>query len=376
MPAALPLRPWPLRLLDALLYSSSWLALAAAAQTWVTLRHFGPLADPAQRLVLMVLAATLLVYNLDAALPFKHGQPAGTSARKGWQQRHRLLLAGLKAGLWFNPFIYLFGRALEMTHEFQADADATGPLPDQPAAGPAYAALLARYAAAQLGALPASATLPLTHSFTHSPILTRLAMLKNSLPVRRWKQVLVLPALAAVLVATACERQLVAPATAPAATASSAEAMQLLPPPPPMVVPPNASPVMTAEQQPEYPGGIGQFMLDLNAAIKYPAAAKAEKLQGRLFLGFVVGADGRIYDAELKKELTPSYKLNLPNGSQTNVELQNNPPTPAQAAAARALEAEALRALRSLEKPWTPGRDKGKAVAVSFTVPMQFTLQP
>ncbi|MDO7873386.1 hypothetical protein Q5H93_01490 [Hymenobacter sp. ASUV-10] len=98
MPTALPLRPWPLRLLDALLYSSTWLALAAAAQTWVTLRHFGPLLPAAQRLVLLVLAATLLVYNLDAALPFKHGQPAGTSARKAWQQRHRRLLAGLAAG--------------------------------------------------------------------------------------------------------------------------------------------------------------------------------------------------------------------------------------------------------------------------------------
>lgn len=48
--------------------------------------------------MLLVLAATLLVYNLDAALPFKHREPAGTSARKAWQQRHRLVLAGLAAG--------------------------------------------------------------------------------------------------------------------------------------------------------------------------------------------------------------------------------------------------------------------------------------
>ena len=144
----------------------------------------------------------------------------------------RLLISILKSLLWFNPFVYLFSRALEMTHEFQADADAAGPQSGRQPTGPSYAQLLARYAAAQLGALPVGAALPLTHSFTHSPILTRLAMLKNSLPVRRWKQALVLPAFAAVLIATACERQLVAPATAPAATAA-AEAMQLLPPPPP-----------------------------------------------------------------------------------------------------------------------------------------------
>jgi 4-hydroxybenzoate polyprenyltransferase len=98
VPAAPSLRPWPLRLLDALLYSSGWLALAAAAQTWVTLAHFGALSAAAYRLVWMVFGATLLVYNLDAALPFKHQQPAGTSARKAWQQRHRRLLAGLAAG--------------------------------------------------------------------------------------------------------------------------------------------------------------------------------------------------------------------------------------------------------------------------------------
>lgn len=292
------------------------------------------------------------------------------------RRRHsldRLLLSITKAGLWFNPFVYFFSRALEMTHEFQADADAAAPLASRPAAGPTYAQLLARYAAAELGALPVSAALPLTHSFTHSPILTRLAMLKNSLPVRRWKQALVLPALAAVLVATACERQLVAPATAPAPTASSAT-MQLLPPPPPVVAPPNANPVETAEQQPEYPGGMGQFVADLNAAIKYPAEAKAEKLQGRLFIGFTVGADGRIYDAALKKELTPSYKLNLPDGSQTSVEVKNSSPAPDQMAAARALEAEALRALQSLTKQWQPGRTAGKPVAVSLVLPVQFAL--
>jgi len=281
----------------------------------------------------------------------------------------RLLFSVLESALWFNPFVYLFSRALEMTHEFQADADAAAPLASRQPTGPSYAQLLARYAAAQLGALPATgAALPLTHSFTHSPILTRLAMLKNSLPVRRWKQALVLPALAAVLVATACERQLVAPATAPAATTAS-ETMQLLPP-----AAPNANPVETAQQQPEYPGGLGQFVTDLNAAIKYPAEAKAAQLQGRLFISFTVGADGRIYDAALKKGLTPSYNISLPDGSNTSVEVKNSQPSPAQAPAARALEAEALRALQSLTKQWEPGRTAGKPVAVSLILPVQFAL--
>jgi 4-hydroxybenzoate polyprenyltransferase len=89
-------RRLPLRLLDALLYSSVWLAAAAAAQTAAVLRGlpggFGPAGWQA---VALVFAVTLLTYNLDAALPFKHRQPVGASGRKAWQHRHRWALAVL-----------------------------------------------------------------------------------------------------------------------------------------------------------------------------------------------------------------------------------------------------------------------------------------
>jgi len=96
--ASAPLRPWPGALLDAVLYSSAWLAAAAAAQTAVTLQVHQPIGPAGYRLVAMVFAATLLVYNLDAALPFKHREPAGTSARKAWQQRHRRGLVAVASG--------------------------------------------------------------------------------------------------------------------------------------------------------------------------------------------------------------------------------------------------------------------------------------
>lgn len=90
-------RMLPLRLLDAVLYSSAWLAAAAAAQTAATLRLWPAAGAPGGRAVALVFAATLLVYNLDAVLPFKHREPAGASGRKAWQQRHRGALAGLAA---------------------------------------------------------------------------------------------------------------------------------------------------------------------------------------------------------------------------------------------------------------------------------------
>lgn len=88
-------RALPLRLLDALLYSSGWLAAAAAAQTAAALRLWPPAGAGGWHVVLLVFAATLLAYNLDAVLPFKYRQPAGTSGRKAWQQRHRRGLLGL-----------------------------------------------------------------------------------------------------------------------------------------------------------------------------------------------------------------------------------------------------------------------------------------
>jgi hypothetical protein len=97
-PASGTPRSLPGRWLDAVLFSSVWLSAAAAAQTAYTLHLWPPLHAAGYRLVLLVFTATLLVYNLDAVLPFKHRQPAGTSGRKAWQQRHRHGLALLAAG--------------------------------------------------------------------------------------------------------------------------------------------------------------------------------------------------------------------------------------------------------------------------------------
>ena len=84
------------RALDAVLFSSVWLAGAAAAQTAASFRRWLPTDGGVNgRVVALVFAATLLVYNLDAVLPFKHRQPAAGSGRKAWQQRHRRSLAVL-----------------------------------------------------------------------------------------------------------------------------------------------------------------------------------------------------------------------------------------------------------------------------------------
>ena len=112
---------WLRRGLDAVLYSSGWLAAAAGLLTAGTLHQAGfdlIGGGRAGHLPWLAFAATLLVYNLDAATPYKHGQPAGASARKQWQHRHRPLLlamAGVAAtvaswfflvdGWWHHPVL-------------------------------------------------------------------------------------------------------------------------------------------------------------------------------------------------------------------------------------------------------------------------------
>ncbi|MDO7851075.1 hypothetical protein [Hymenobacter convexus] len=94
--APVPARRFARQALDAVLFSSVWLAGAAAVQTAASFRRWPAIDGGVNgRVVALVFAATLLVYNLDAVLPFKHRQPAAGSGRKAWQQRHRRTLAVL-----------------------------------------------------------------------------------------------------------------------------------------------------------------------------------------------------------------------------------------------------------------------------------------
>lgn len=79
----------------------------------------------------------------------------------------KVLLSFAKAVLWINPMVYLFDKALEEAHEFEADAVASKRLGVKP-----YADLLLRLAMVK----PA---LPLIHHFVKSPIKERIKMLLN-----------------------------------------------------------------------------------------------------------------------------------------------------------------------------------------------------
>ena len=98
------------------------------------------------------------------------------------------------------------------------------------------------------------------------------------------------------------------------------------------------------EQMPEYPGGQAALFEYLSKNIKYPADAEKKKVEGKVFVTFVVDTDGKITDVSLMRKVFPS------------------------------LDAEAVRVISAMPN-WIPGRQKGQAVRVKYTVPIMFRLK-
>ena len=98
------------------------------------------------------------------------------------------------------------------------------------------------------------------------------------------------------------------------------------------------------EEMPEFPGGMSEAMKFLAKNIKYPVAAQQAKIEGRVIVQFVVERDGSISDIHTVRSVSPE------------------------------LDAEAIRVV-SLMPKWKPGKQRGKAVAVKYTMPIMFRLQ-
>ena len=98
------------------------------------------------------------------------------------------------------------------------------------------------------------------------------------------------------------------------------------------------------EQMPTFPGGQQELMSYLGKNIKYPTIAQENGTQGRVIIQFVVERDGTITDVRVARGVDPY------------------------------LDKEALRVVKSMPK-WKPGKQRGKPVRVSYTVPVIFKLQ-
>lgn len=77
---------------------------------------------------------------------------------------------------------------------------------------------------------------------------------------------------------------------------------------------------------------------------EYPAKAKDQKIQGLVYVTFTVNAKGEVKDAKVVRGVDPMLDL------------------------------AALKAVQGMPR-WTPGMQRGKPVAVQFTIPVEFSLE-
>ena len=100
---------------------------------------------------------------------------------------------------------------------------------------------------------------------------------------------------------------------------------------------------MVVENMPEFPGGDLGLMKYIQKHVKYPAIAKEYNITGKVYVSFIVDRQGKVTNVKIVR------------GVDKN------------------LDAEAMRVVKSLPR-YTPGKQRGKAVRVMFTIPINFTL--
>ncbi|KAA6438604.1 energy transducer TonB [Dyadobacter flavalbus] len=97
------------------------------------------------------------------------------------------------------------------------------------------------------------------------------------------------------------------------------------------------------EQAPEYRGGIAAMSAFLQKNLKYPSPAAAAGIQGRVFVEFTVGTDGKIENVTAIKGI------------------------------GFGCDEEAVRVVKLMQN-WIPGKQSGAPVRVRFTLPIAFQL--
>ncbi len=146
-------------------------------------------------------------------------------------------------------------------------------------------------------------------------------------------------------------------------TALTSQVIESPPPPPPPPPPPMEQEEIfkVVEQMPRFPGCEGQFkeeralkecakesLMDyITGNLQYPAAAMAKGIEGMTVVQFIVEKDGSISNAKVLRDLGEGC---------------------GEAALA------VINKMNTLPEKWTPGKQRGRAVKVLYTLPVKFVL--
>jgi len=104
-------------------------------------------------------------------------------------------------------------------------------------------------------------------------------------------------------------------------------------------------PFAIVEEKPTFMGGdANAFSKWVNERLQYPEIAKENGIQGRVMLQFTVGTDGKVSNVKVLRGVDPT------------------------------LDKEAVRVVSQSPK-WTPGKQRDRAVKVTYTFPVIFQLR-
>ena len=229
---------------------------------------------------------------------------------------------------WFNPAAWLLKRELEAIHEYEADSATL------------HEGFDARqYQLRLFEAATGMKYSSFTNNFINCSTKKRIIMMikKQTSPWALLKALYVLPvAFAAITTASAVESvKEMGVEKAPVVNEN---------PVPQQAIEEDDEVFEKVEVNPEFPGGIPELMKFTQENTKYPKEAMDKGIQGRVVVQFVIDKDGSVVEPKVVKSADPL------------------------------LDAEAIRMISSMPK-WTPGKQKGEAVRVRFTMPVNYRLK-
>ena len=224
---------------------------------------------------------------------------------------------------WFNPFSWLIMRELRSVHEFQADAASLDACSRED-----YLHLLYRQATG-------TGYGHITNNFKSINLKKRIVMMnKSKTRFGAWKVVAALPVVALLLV-VGCKHATTETVEQTAVIEATVE---------PVLFDYSEDSLPEGFTAPEYEGGMEALYKYLAENIQYPEQAKADGIQGRVLIRFVVMNDGSIVNVEVAKGIGGGC------------------------------DEEAVRVVKGMSK-WKPAIYEGKTVNVNYALPITFKLQ-
>ncbi|HEV8512139.1 MAG TPA: M56 family metallopeptidase [Cyclobacteriaceae bacterium] len=219
-----------------------------------------------------------------------------------------LLINLVQIMFWFNPILFFYKNELIQLHEFEADARSVDNSEED-----LYCSLLAKVALQSNG-------FALANHFTQSFTLKRILMIKSTNKTPAWKIFVLIPC-------TILFLSLMCNVEPLKAQSKSSEKV-----------------FSEVDEMPEYPGGWDEMYKVVAKTLSYPKSAREKKIEGKVFIQFVVEKDGTISSVSVKK------------GFNTEC------------------DEAALKTIKSLTAKWTPGKKSGETVRTEVSVPIIFKI--